>query len=217
LGLEKLCIVWKTIQNDCADEITALNFHPVNDDFLFSAGEDGLCVIRDVNAVEDIRPFGIDEAPRSFAFAGPDRSLVCFLGHSEELFTYSVKDDEFGTRIMVSDHARSSPLLCDDETAGYLVCAFYEDWMDNVLTLGGSSSGQLLLFEQSEVRASFSPGGHTGVVRSALSLDAKLYTSGEDGYVFLWTCDDTGNQLQLQPTVQRPCRNDGTKLRMAPY
>lgn len=205
---------------DHSNDITALGFHPIQQNFLFSAAEDGLCVIRDVEKVEEIRPFCIDEAPRSFTFVGPDRSLVCFLGHSEELSTFSVADAEFGTKVVSSDHARRSPLLCDGDSGGYLVSAFYEDWMDNVLTLGGSSSGELLLFESSKVRASFAP-CHTGVVRSALSIDARIFTCGEDGMVVLWRCEeDSAQQLQLQSTVHKPYRCDRVNAaakRRTPY
>eukprot|EP00397_Hematodinium_sp_SG-2012_P061799 GEMP01082422.1.p1 GENE.GEMP01082422.1~~GEMP01082422.1.p1 ORF type:complete len:207 (+),score=23.09 GEMP01082422.1:147-767(+) len=54
---------------DHSNEVTALSFHPILDNFLCSAAEDGLCVIRDVEKVEEIRPFCIGEAPRSFTFA----------------------------------------------------------------------------------------------------------------------------------------------------
>jgi len=198
--------------DDHTDLVTAVDFHPIRDQLLASTAEDGLCVIRTMENVQDIQPFVIGDAARSFTFAGPDRSLMCFLGSTEDVTTFSLGDEDFGTKTIASECLRETPLLRDGDSGGYAVAVFYEDWVDKVLTLGGSTSGHLLLFEGNTVRASFAQ-HHHAVVRSALSLDSRIWTCGEDGMVALWECAKK-DSMQLQATMHRQTRKH---IRSAPY
>jgi len=204
----------KTIHtlDDHTDTVTAVGFHPVRHSMLASTGEDGLCVLRYMQNVEHIQPFCIQDAARDFTFVGPDRSLLCCMSSTEQVMSFSLEEDQFGTQRAASSCVRDSQLLSDGESCGYVVSVFYEDWVDKVLTLGGSPAGNLLLFEGDVVRASFAA-HHNAVVRGAISLEQRIWTCGEDGKVALWSCDE--KPLQLQTSVYR--KMPAKPQRSAPY
>jgi len=196
---------------DHTDTVTVVDFHPIRDSLLCSLGEDNLCVLRYMDNVSDIHPFTINDAARHLTFSGPDRSLMCVLSTSEQVTTFSLGQDDFGTTRQASTSIRDSPLLSQGDSSGYVVSTFYEDWKDNILTLGGSTDGQLLLFDGETIRASFAP-FHTDVVRSALCLDSKIWTCGEDGKIAIWESEE--RPIELQTTVYR---QPSKPKRAAPY
>jgi len=102
--------------------------------------------------------------------------------------------------VLNTNDIRNCPLLKSGDSAGYVVQPFYDSKLERLFVLGGSVDGHLLMFHLNSdhtqpcctfVNNETMGTGHIGVIRSALFVSNReysslLFTSGEDGRMCMW-------------------------------
>jgi len=205
--------------------VNHLRFHPVESTRLLSGAEDNLVVLLDTDepraedAMLAVIPNG--ESVRSFTLVGPERNTLCCASTTEDLRIWGLGAD-VGERKAEFLGLRTQPLLQREGVGGYVVETFYDQPSEQIFLLAGAGdTGELLLFRitlsEAWPVASFTGGGHSAVVRSAVCLPSRtLLTAGEDGLICAWREDAAAEKFALEPSAYCAERSSNAQ-RAAPY
>jgi WD40 repeat protein len=181
------------------DIINKVRFHPTEAHMLMSAGDDNLVVVRDARILDEdadgclVAVLNNEDGVRDFSIIGPASDILCTFSTTEVLRIWSLETSTFGTLCAEHSGFRHDAVVCDGDSCGYAVDLFYDQGSQSSYALCGSPAGRLALYHvnmtecvhQSVFESRTS--GHTGVVRSAVSLPSnRVITGGEDGRILEW-------------------------------
>mmetsp|Transcript_31854 Transcript_31854/g.49539 ORF Transcript_31854/g.49539 Transcript_31854/m.49539 type:complete len:368 (+) Transcript_31854:29-1132(+) len=222
------------------DVVNHVRFHPVDSTKLLSGAEDNLVVVVDTNKTNEeeaiLAVIPNEECVRSFTLVGPGRDTLCCASTTEDVRIWGLGADDCGAKKAEFIGLRNHPLLMREESMGYLVEMFYDQFSGQVFLLtGAGSEGDLAMFRVSltsaDPVATFvlqSPPpvenaalqGHSGIVRSALCMPGGVVvTAGEDGFVCAWREQAvTGEQnFVLEPSEYGPAEGKPQGVGSTPY
>eukprot|EP00916_Digyalum_oweni_P007824 GHVL01013147.1.p1 GENE.GHVL01013147.1~~GHVL01013147.1.p1 ORF type:complete len:363 (+),score=70.12 GHVL01013147.1:25-1113(+) len=182
-----------------SDYTTCVKYHPEKSKILLSGSDDSLVCTYDTNKATDdsalISILNTEDNVARINIIGSNSDCIVTVSPTERLQIWM---SDTSNRMADYCNIRTHPLFYKEgESFGYVVDCFYDLSSERLYTLGGSSSGELLLFhinvDEARPCARFlatksenSPIGHSGVVRSAASHSTSLLTSGEDGRICQW-------------------------------
>ncbi|OAY61806.1 WD repeat-containing protein GTS1 isoform X1 [Manihot esculenta] len=193
------------------EDVTQVHFVHGHRNKLLSASVDGLmCIfntdgdINDDDNLESVINVGTSIGKVGF-FGENYRKLWC-LTHIESLSIWDWKDEKNEANLHEARSLASDSWTLDH--VDYFIDCHYPGEGDSLWVIGGTSGGSLGYFPVNcRAGAIGSPeailgGGHTGVVRSVLSMSSKKHgpaqsqgifgwTGGEDGRLCCWLSDDS--------------------------
>lgn len=207
------------------DVVNYVRFHPKKSSMLISGADDMLCCLTDTDIYNEddclVCVVNNEDNVRFFSLIGPERNVLVTNSTTETLRVWAFNSFEHhsnGVKCAEMNTVRQHPLLSSEECFGYSVDVFYDAKTERMFVLGGQTNGDMVLLHTNLDEMSSSAvlkGGHTDVVRSALSMDNSIWTCGEDGRVCVWK-EAADAPFTLEPNTYAKAKRERA-ARMSPY
>nr|XP_060610264.1 WD repeat-containing protein 89 [Anolis sagrei ordinatus] len=178
------------------DDITQICFHPSKPNLVVSGSTDGLVNMFDINKDNEedalISTCNSDSSVSCIGWSGKEYQQVYCMTHNEGFCWWDLNQletEEPITLLHIPD-AREVVGL-ENSKLDYLIGGFYLEKVDQLIVMGGISSGNIYLLESSTEglnSVGVLRGGHSATVRSFRWNidDDSLLTGGEDAHLLLW-------------------------------
>ncbi|TDH71254.1 hypothetical protein CCR75_002786 [Bremia lactucae] len=193
------------------DAITKVRFHPMQQNFVVTASEDGVVCFFDCripekeDTIESI--FNVESAVTTVGFFGPERENIFCLTGSETLDLWNIWTAE---RLHHYDTIRDDCNKYGFKT-DYLIDCVYDDQSSELFLLAGNHEGNMnavTISKDGRVQhATALHGGHKACVRCLYynPENTTLYTGGEDTRLCKWSnsgASASGLDSNLQSTMK---------------
>ncbi|KAM4663826.1 WD repeat-containing protein 89 [Discoglossus pictus] len=208
------------------DDITQVRFHPTKPSMVASGSTDGLVNVFDINKDNEDDALNStcnsDSTISFLGWTGKDYNEIFCLTHDEGFCWWDLaqmETEEAITILKIKD-MREEVTMC---TVSYLVGGFYHEKVNELILVGGTSSGDLSLLRcgpDKVTHVNTSERGHTAPIRSFYwnIEDNSLLTGGEDAQLLLWkpkakaTSPKKKESLKVASSVQQRLKIHNTKL-----
>ncbi|KAJ8411710.1 hypothetical protein AAFF_G00153480 [Aldrovandia affinis] len=180
-----------------SDDITQVRFHPQDPDRLASGSTDGLVNVFDLGhgSEEDalLATCNSSSSVSAVCWAGKEYGRLLCLSHDEGIHLWdlaSMETEEPLTLLSITD-ARGSAPLPEDSVLDFFVGGAWVEQEERLLVMGGTSRGELHLFDCSDQGLELLKslrGGHSATVRCFQwdPAGGALLTGGEDAQLLQW-------------------------------